>query len=285
MLIYGLHNFIIQEDGCGITAEREGYDSAESAFLHHRMKYSSHGNDPLLAIERYTHSMSSANDLSSTGPETINVSITCTRLPQKQEIVRQVSDLSVHKPSVMTTSGQIWRRSLNANPREKGRDFFQKATVSTHPPVARPVSRASELEKAVYSTNGAIKTDNHRRSTSLPSQPLIQPTGLKQATTTSQHTHHFTETSQTQQNLMTRAPSSAYKQQDSDTVSLSLAHSAMTDREEGELTPSKSLRIYLSSHTGPSIAPAGVRAVATHRIRPVTNSTMIKGRGLVTVAR
>ena len=248
------------------------------------MKYSSHGNDPLLAIEQYTHSMSSANDPSSTGPETINVSITCTRLPQKQEIVRQVSDLSARKPSVMTTSGQIWRRSLNANPREKRRDVFQKTVVSTHPSVARPISRASELEKAVYLTNGAIKTDNHRRSTSLPLQPLIQPTGLKQATT-SQHTHHFTETSQTQQNLMTRAPSSTYKQQDSDTVSLSLAHSAMTDREEGELTPSKSLRVYLSSHAGPSIAPAGVRAVATHRIRPVTNSTMIKGRGLVTVAR
>lgn len=267
----------VQEDGRGLTTEREGYDSAESSFLHHRMKYSSHSNDPLLAIERYTHSMSSANDPNSIGPETINVSITCSRIPQNHEVVRQASDLSTQKSSFMTstlpTSIQIWRGSSNANPqisREKERDHFQK-TVSTHPP--RPVSRVSD--KGVYLTNGVIKTDNHGRSTTLPQRLLVQSMGLKQTTIT----QHIVEPLHTWQ---IKQPSVAHKQQDSATIPTS-THSVMV--EEGEVKPSKSLRIYLSSHNGPSIAPAGVRAVATHQLRPVTGNTMIKGRGLVTVGR
>ena len=267
----------VQEDGCGLTAEREGYDSAESSFLHHRMKYSSHGNDPLLAIEHYTHSMSSANDPNSIGPETINVSITCSRIPQKHKVVRQASDLSTQKPSFTTstlhTSTQIWRGSSNANPqisREKERDHLQK-TASTHP--SRPVSRVSD--KSVYLTNGVVKTDNHRRSTTLPQRPLVQPAGLKQASIT----RHIVEPLHTRQ---INQPSIAHKQQNSDTIPPT--HSAMVGEGE-EVKPSKSLQIYLSSHNGPSIAPAGVRAVATYRLRPVTSNTMIKGRGLVTVGR
>ena len=276
-MAFNLLCMCVQEDGRGLTAKREGYDSAESSFLHHRMKYSSHSNDPLLAIERYTHSMSSANDPNSIGPEAINVSITCSRIPQNHEVVQQASDLLTQKSSFMTstlpTSTQIWRGSSSANPqisREKERDHFQK-TASTHPP--RPVSRVSD--KGIYLTNGVVKTDNHGRSTTLPQQLLVHPTGLKQATIT----QHIVEPLDTRQ---INQPSVAHKQQDSATIPPS-THSVMV--EEGEVKPSKSLRIYLSSHNGPSIAPAGVRAVATHRLRPVTGNTMIKGRGLVTVGR
>ena len=258
----------VQEDRHGLTAEREGYDSAESALLHHRMKYSSHSNDPLLAIERYTHSMSSANNPNSIGPDTINVSVTCSRIPQKREVVRQESDLSTLKSSFMTSvSTQIWKGSSNANPqvsREKERDCFQTPS---------PVNRVSD--KGVYLTNGVVKTDNHGRSTSLPQQPLVQIKSLKRATMS----HHIVEPSHMWQ---IKQPPVAHKQQNSDTMPPS-THSVMVGEEE--VKPSKSLRIYLSSHDGPSIAPAGMRAVATHRLRPVTNNTMIKGMGLVTVAR
>lgn len=40
-------------------------------------------------------------------------------------------------------------------------------------------------------------------------------------------------------------------------------------------------KMYISNHIGPSIAPAAVRAVATHRLRPITNNTMIKGKKIV----
>ena len=238
------------------------------------MKYSSHGNDPLLAIERYTHSMSSAYDPNSSSPETINVSITCSRVPQNGW---QISDLSTLKSSLTTAAlsppAKIWRGAFKANSqfsREKEQDL-QKTSVSTHPQaMARPVSRVSVREESVYSANGIVKTDNHRRSTSLPQQPLVQPTGtgLKQVGKTTQHTHNTTD------------PSAANKQQENNTMPPSTQQT-----EEGELKPSESLRIYLSSHVGPSIAPAGVRAVATQRLRPVTSNTIIKGRGLVTAAR
>lgn len=285
----------IQEDGRGITAKREGHDSAESAFLHHRMKYSSHGNnDPLLAIERYTHSMSSANDPNSASHETINVSITCSKSPQTHKRARQASNLSIQKSSLVMSSGQIWRgASKNANPqysREKDSHKITAVSVRAHP--SRPVSRVSEKGGSGY---GVISTDNHKRSTSLPlpqQPPLVQPTGLKKATmtTTSQHTYHnhITEPSQIRQNLMPQSSSSvAYQKQDSDTTSTPAVapHSAMMTEDGGEMRPSKSLRVYLLSHIGPSIAPAGVRAVATHRLRPVTSNTIIKGRGLVTGAR
>ena len=257
----------MQEDGRGLTAEKEGYSSDESAFLHHRMKYSSHGNDPLLAIERYTHSMSSANDPNSISPGAINVSITCSRIPQRHD-VQQAFVLPTQQSSLMTatlsTSEKIWRGSSNIR--------------KTHRP--RPISRSSD--KAVYLTNGVMKTDNHRKSTSLrlPEQTLVVQTSahLKQATTT-QNTHHK-EPPDTQQ---IKRPSLAHKQQDSDNETSN--SSVMVGKGLGELKPSKSLQVYLSSHDGPSIAPAGVRAVATHRLRPVTNNTMIKGRGLVTVTR
>ena len=291
----------MQEDGRGITAEREGYDSAESAFLHHRMKYSSHGNnDPLLAIERYTHSISSPNDPNSTGHETINVSITCSRIPQTHGITtsRQASDWLTQKSSLMTSSGQIWRgASKNANPQmSREKDFHKTSTLSAHPPL-RLVS-----EKGGHGGYGVVTTDNHKRSTSLPlphQTPLVQPTGLKKATTTttttSTHHNHIIEPSQIRQNLIPPPSSSAnaYKQLGSDTVSSSSAvapRSATNSKEEEEeggdiMRPSKSLRVYLASHVGPSIAPAGVRAVATHRLRPVTSNTIVKGRGLVTGAR
>jgi hypothetical protein len=188
----------------------------------------------------------------------------------------------------MTTSGQIWRGASNANPQiSRGKETT--TTVSSHPP-SRPTSRVSEKGR-VYST---VKTDNHRRSTSLPQKPpLVQPTGLemKQAitTTTGHHAHQITDPSQTLHSLMPRSSSPvAHKHQESDTTStVAVApHSAMTEgEEEAEMNPSKSLRVYLSSHVGPSIAPAGVRAVATRRLRPVTSNTIIKGRGLVTGAR
>ncbi len=284
----------MQEDGRGITAEREGYDSDESAFLRHRMKYSSHGNnDPLLAIERYTHSMSSANDQNSVNSDTINVSITCSRIPQKYRTARQASGWPEQKSSFMTTSGPVWKGDSNTvNPQILREQNCRKTTttVSSHPS-SRPTSRVSEKGR-VYS---AVKTDNHRRSTSLPQKPppLFQPTGLemKQATmtTTGHHAHHITEPSQTLHSLMPQSSSSlACKYRDSDTTSpvAVIPHSAMTEtEEEAEMNPSKSLRVYLSSHIGPSIAPAGVRAVATHQLRPVTSNTIIKGRGLVTGAR
>lgn len=252
------HN-IMQEDGRGLTAKKEGYNGDESAFLHHRMKYSSHGNDPLLAIERYTHSMSSADDPNFIGSGTINVSITCSRIPQKHEL-RQTSVLPAQQSSLTTVtlsmSEKIWRGSSN----------IQKIHRS------RPVSRASN--KAVYLTNGVVKTDNHRKSTSFPlCVTPVQHTELKKKATT-QHTNDTEQPHMQQMNH----PSATHKQQDSDTRSSVMAG-------EGEIKPSKSLRVYLSSHDGPSIAPAGVRAVATHRLRPVTGNTMIKGRGLATVAR
>ena len=267
------------------------------------MKYSSHGNnDPLLAIERYTHSISSANDPNSAGHETINVSITCSRIPQTRGIAasRQASDWSTQKSSLTTSSGQIWRgASKNANPQISREKNFHKtsSTVSAHPPL-RPGSRVSE--KGGHSGYGVVTTDNHKRSTSLPlplphQTPLVQPTGLKKATTTTTTTHHnhITEPSQIRQNLMSQASSSAnaYKQQGSDTISsaAAVAPRSATKEEEEEggdiMRPSKSLRVYLASHVGPSIAPAGVRAVATHRLRPVTSNTIVKGRGLVTGAR
>ena len=294
---------LLQEDGRGITAEREGYDGAESAFLHHRMKYSSHGNnDPLLAIERYTHSISSANDPNSAGHETINVSITCSRIPQMHGIPRQASDWSTQKSSLTTSSGQIWRgASKNANPQISRKKDSHKTSivVSAHPPL-RLGSRVSE--KGGHSGYGVVTTDNHKRSTSLPlplphQPPLVQPTGLKKATTTTTtiYHNHITEPSQIRQNLMphgqTSSSANAYKQQGSDTISsaAAVAPRSATKEEEEEggdiMRPSKSLRVYLASHVGPSIAPAGVRAVATHRLRPVTSNTIVKGRGLVTGAR
>ena len=217
--------------------------------------------------------MSSANDPNSTSPETINVSITCSRVPQN---VQQTSDLSTLKSSLTTAAlsppAQVtWRGAFKANSqlsREKERDL-QKTSVSIHAQaMARPVSRVRE--ESVYLANGIVKTDNHRRSTSLPRQQLVHPTGtgLKQAAKTTKHTHNTTD------------QSVAHKQRDNHTMPPSTQQT-----EEGELKPSESLQIYLSSHVGPSIAPAGVRAVATQRLRPVTTNTIIKGRGLVTAAR
>lgn len=52
-----------------------------------------------------------------------------------------------------------------------------------------------------------------------------------------------------------------------------------------ETKPSQSVKFYTSSHMGPSLAPQGVRAVATWRLRPITSNTMIKGKRLTVVTR
>ena len=216
------------------------------------MKYNSHGNDPLLAIERYTHTMSSANDQNSSGTETINVSITCTsRVPQKLG-VRKLSVLPTRQSSLtaaLPSSAQIWRgHSPQITQEKQQREHLSVAKEKTvSDSIHRPVSRTSD---DVYLTNGVVKTENHRKSTTSP-RPLVHPSLLNQPTS----------------------------EIDIDTVP-----SSSTIVGEG-VKPSKSLQLHLSSHVGPSIAPAGVRAAAMHRLRPITSNTMIKGRGLATVAR
>ena len=44
---------------------------------------------------------------------------------------------------------------------------------------------------------------------------------------------------------------------------------------------SLSLRLPPPGHVGPSIAPASLRALATHKLRPITCNTMVRGRAMV----
>lgn len=189
----------MQEDGCGLTTKRDegcAYDSAESAFLRHRMKYSSHGNDPLLAIERYRDSMSLTNDNTLFCPE----------------------------------------RNVN---------------VSVNDVVASGNHRTLQLT-------------HRRREPSHNYQPLLAA-------------HRQRELS-----LGSQSPRQAElgKKQDVKTLPSSLTLITTGAHQTEVLKPSKSLRLYLSHHCGPSIAPAGVRALATHKLRPVTSNTMIQGRRL-----
>ena len=66
-----------------MAAQTSIRESTKLPTLHSRVRctpYSSHGNDPLLSVERYTHSMSSEN----TGRGKLNVSITRSRNQQQK---------------------------------------------------------------------------------------------------------------------------------------------------------------------------------------------------------
>ena len=182
--------------------------------------YCSHGNDPLLAIERYTHTMSSGVPA---GPGRIDVSIRCSRNEQRQ----LPSLLTQHSPTATFQSVQSGKGLRSVSPsREKGRGHRQATNEEELPPNSRSSSAAALY---MYETIVGLNSGELQR----------------------------------QQSSAAKATPSSFK----------------------ETKPTHSVKVYVSSPTGASIAPAGVRAVVTQRLRPITSNTMVKGKGMVTVIR
>lgn len=121
------------------THNREG---SERSLLHHRMKYSSHGNDPLASIECYTHIISSG------GLENINVSVTCSR--------QQPALLNQH-PLTSSCSDAIWKghstSSLSLDP------SLTSQVEATHSSHQQPVS-AAVFHRTIFGRGDRKKVRN-----------------------------------------------------------------------------------------------------------------------------
>ena len=195
--------------------------SDESAVLQHRLKYTPyccHGNDPLLSIERYTHTMSSGvpagpgKVMSSgvpAGPGKINVSITCSR--------NELPPLLTQHPHTAT---------------------FQSLKVSRSVPPSR------EKKDILNATNEEELPPNSRSSSSAAVYESMINVGFKRGE-------------------VERAENKTLR----------------------EAKATNSVKVLVSTRSGASIAPAGVRAVVTHRLRPITSNTMVKGKRMVTATR
>ena len=197
------------------SAGQDGEDRvAESAVLRHRMKYTglgSHGNDPLLTIERYTHTMSSGVPA---GPGKMNVSITHSR----KQTQRAPGVLTQHS---VAPSDHSWWETL------------------------------PKKESDLLNYKGTKEEDTNLRT---HSRLKVNADALKDNTESNQ-----LEERQGSPPIRSRSSTPATEHK----------------------TP-RPFRLHLPSvHVGPSIAPASLRAVATHRLRPITSNTMIKGRALV----
>lgn len=152
------------------TENRLG-EGSETSLLHHRMKYSSHGNDPLASIERYTHIMSSGG-LENQG--NINVSITCDR--QRSSLLTQ------HLTDTISCSDAVWKghsaASLSKDPKPTDQVKAPHSSL--------PVSSATIFCR----TNFERGSREHERSLSPPAEKE-KPTNETFAIATSTKPHKF----------------------------------------------------------------------------------------------
>ena len=117
------------------TTENKIREGSETSLLHRRMMYSSHGNDPLASIERYTHIMSSGG-LENQGD--INVSITCSK--------QQPALLTQHLTDTLSHSDAIWKGHSTASLSSDHRPTNQVEA----PHSSQPVSSAAVFYRTIF---------------------------------------------------------------------------------------------------------------------------------------
>ena len=135
---------------------REG---TETSLLHHRMRYSSRGNDPLASIERYTRIMSSKG-LENQG--NINVSITCSR--------QQPALLTQHLSDTLSCSDAIWMghstasSSKDPNPQNQVEALYSSQPVSSATVFYRTIfgGGSREQERKINPSDEKGKTANSK---------------------------------------------------------------------------------------------------------------------------